>query len=310
MMIRKSIKIAIILILCIVSGTGIAYGVGRATLSAYKAITASILATTFSYTYDTATPAGTDDPREADDRIREVKAAIQERLNVEHVFDLTGTEVSHANSGQHTAINTTSITNAGTLTNAGSVTNSSTTEMTGDVTVNTNKVTMAAATGNTAIAGTLDVAGVTTIGDASKLATAAAPTDPCDIANKAYVDAQVATKAEVIGTITKKDSGGSNDIAGNTSGGSTNNYTPNGDGVIFGYLTGVYDTYPMMKIYIKLNAGGSYTQVGEEEVRYQTDTTFCFPVKSGDTFYLTTNGGSGTWNIWWAPYGSGGCVKN
>jgi len=58
----------------------------------------------WSQTYDTASPAGTDDPSEADDRIRETKAAIQERLAVDHKFSLTGTEVSATDSGEHTKI--------------------------------------------------------------------------------------------------------------------------------------------------------------------------------------------------------------
>lgn len=58
-------------------------------------------ATTFSSTYDTATPAGSDDPAEADDRMREIKAAIQERENVDHYWPLTGTEVSNTDAGEH-----------------------------------------------------------------------------------------------------------------------------------------------------------------------------------------------------------------
>lgn len=57
--------------------------------------------TTFSSTYDTATPAGSDDPAEADDRMREIKAATQERENVDHYWPLTGTEVSDADTGEH-----------------------------------------------------------------------------------------------------------------------------------------------------------------------------------------------------------------
>ena len=79
-------------------------------------------ATTFSFTYDTATPAGSDDPAEADDRMREIKASVQERLAVEHRFALTGTEVSAADTGEHTDITTDSIVNAGTLTNTGTIT--------------------------------------------------------------------------------------------------------------------------------------------------------------------------------------------
>lgn len=61
-------------------------------------------ATTFNDTYDTATPAGSDDPAEADDRMREIKAAVQERENVDHYWPLTGTEVSDADAGEHRKI--------------------------------------------------------------------------------------------------------------------------------------------------------------------------------------------------------------
>ncbi len=59
------------------------------------------LATSWTYTYDTDTPAGTDAPSVIDDRIREVKDATQERLNVDHFFALTGSEVSDADVGEH-----------------------------------------------------------------------------------------------------------------------------------------------------------------------------------------------------------------
>lgn len=57
--------------------------------------------TVFNDTFDTATPAGSDDPAEADDRMREIKAAVQERENVDHYWPLTGTEVSDADAGEH-----------------------------------------------------------------------------------------------------------------------------------------------------------------------------------------------------------------
>lgn len=57
--------------------------------------------TVFADTYDTVTPAGSDDPTEADDRMREIKAAVQERENVDHYWPLTGTEVSDADAGEH-----------------------------------------------------------------------------------------------------------------------------------------------------------------------------------------------------------------
>lgn len=59
---------------------------------------------------------------------------------------------------------------------------------TSDIIINTNKFTVAGATGNTVVGGTFVSTGVAVLADASQLATAAAPTDPCDIVNKQYVD--------------------------------------------------------------------------------------------------------------------------
>ena len=90
--------------------------------------------TVFNDTYDTATPVGdSDSPTEADDRMREIKAAVQERLNVEHVFDLTGTEVSDADTGQHKGINCTSIANTGNETIGGNLAITGTLDVTGNI---------------------------------------------------------------------------------------------------------------------------------------------------------------------------------
>lgn len=70
----------------------------------FAGLCAVIYATTFSDTYDTATPLGSDAPSVIDDRIREVKAAVQERANVDHYWPLTGTQVSDADSGEHRKI--------------------------------------------------------------------------------------------------------------------------------------------------------------------------------------------------------------
>jgi hypothetical protein len=61
---------------------------------------------------------------------------------------------------------------------------------TSDITFNTDKFTVAGATGNTVIAGTLGVTGVATLGDSSQMATSAAPTEDADLSNKKYVDDQ------------------------------------------------------------------------------------------------------------------------
>jgi len=113
-------------------------------------VTSVAFATSFTYTYDVATPVGTDAPSVIDDRIREVKAALQERLNVEHVFDLTGTEVSHANSGKHTDITCDSVTSTGAI---------SGTTITGSGAISGTTIT---GSGNATIGGTLGVTGATT----------------------------------------------------------------------------------------------------------------------------------------------------
>ena len=61
----------------------------------------------WTYTYDTATPAGDASPTEGDDRIREIKAALQERENVDHYWPLDAvytTQVLHASAGTHRQI--------------------------------------------------------------------------------------------------------------------------------------------------------------------------------------------------------------
>lgn len=61
---------------------------------------------------------------------------------------------------------------------------------TSDITINTNKFTVAGATGNTLVAGTFTSTGVATLGDTSALATSGAPAADAQIANKKYVDDQ------------------------------------------------------------------------------------------------------------------------
>ncbi len=73
-------------------------------LTLFAGLCAVIYATSFSDTYDTATPLGTDAPSVIDDRIREVKAGVQERQNVDHYWPLTGTQVSDADAGEHRKI--------------------------------------------------------------------------------------------------------------------------------------------------------------------------------------------------------------
>jgi len=63
---------------------------------------------------------------------------------------------------------------------------------TSDITMNTDKFTVAGATGNTSVGGTLESVGVATLADTSVTKTTAAPTADAQIANKKYVDDQIA----------------------------------------------------------------------------------------------------------------------
>lgn len=64
----------------------------------------AVLLSGWTYTYDIATPLGSDAPSVLDDRDREIKAAVQERMNVDHYWPLTGTQVSDVAAGQHRQI--------------------------------------------------------------------------------------------------------------------------------------------------------------------------------------------------------------
>lgn len=61
----------------------------------------SPLSFSFSDTLDTATPAGSDDPTQGDDRIRELKRAFVERLAVEHIIPASGSTYDGATVGYH-----------------------------------------------------------------------------------------------------------------------------------------------------------------------------------------------------------------
>lgn len=185
--------------------------------------------TTFNETYDTATPAGSDDPVEADDRIREVKAAVQERDDVDHLWDKTGTEVSGADTGEHrkitlrtlTAVAVAALTSAKAylyrLVTDGELYFKDASDNTLQLTDKGNNLpnaTYLKAT-NEADDGSVDLikagkneaddADVAVISDAARMASNAAPGEDTGIANKKYVDDSVTGLTS--GNLTTFDSG-------------------------------------------------------------------------------------------------------
>jgi len=165
--------------------------------------------TTFSHTYDKTTPVGTDAPSVLDNRDRETKLAVQERENVDHYWPYAssadvagGNEVASAYTGEHRKI-----TFYGNITDPTQVTGKGHLYMKDgelfyqDASNTALQLTNAGVlysgvgltvVGNATVGGTLVVTGVATLGDSSQMATSAAPTADADLANKKYVDDQIA----------------------------------------------------------------------------------------------------------------------
>lgn len=172
--------------------------------------------TTFSDTYDTATPLGSDAPSVIDDRITEAKAAVQERENVDHYWPLTGTQVSDASTGEHRKVTLrvgsapTQVADKGIIyakdvsgkaelfyidedgdevqITTGGIVKLTSTALLGILANNTYLTAVDAAGTGTVDLIKANASDVAVLPDGSELATSGAPTADADIANKKYVD--------------------------------------------------------------------------------------------------------------------------
>ncbi len=187
----------------------------------------------------------------------------------------------------------------------------STLGVTGDFAVNTNKFQVTAASGNTLVAGTLDVTGnidpttyETTNGgflDEDNMASDAADKVASQQSIKAYAEAALATQAtaSIFGTRTTLDT-----VAGTLA--VTSIYRAQCDGFLVGYAGAqnayvvVYvepsDTSPDTALYKDRNYGEQGTGGG-----------FMVPVKKDDYVQVTTSSGAAV--VYWQPIGTGGLVK-
>ncbi len=163
-----------------------------------------ILILAWTYTYDTTTPAGTDLISAVDDRLRELKLASQERLNVDHFYQLTGSQVSDANVGQHrkvtlvtgqtaTATENTAIIYAKDVNSKAELYAMCEADINVPLTLSNGTWLVAK---NAAKTGTVnlikaDSNDVAVLPDGSETDTNAAPTDSADIVNKQYVDDEI-----------------------------------------------------------------------------------------------------------------------
>ena len=156
---------------------------------------------------------------------------------------------------------------------------------TSDITFNTDKFTVAGATGNTLVAGTLDVTGVATIGDASLLATSAAPSTDAMIANKKYVDDQLDFSAN-----TTQDADAATLVVSVT-------YTATSDGFVYCKFN-FSDADNELTITL-----GDGTELTQTAVNNSDFVSFTCPVASGETFLITENGTQTTNEITWRSRG-------
>ena len=127
-----------------------------------------------------------------------------------HFKDESGNELQLTSGGKLFSSRDFAVTTKFTVASAtGNTAVSGTLGVTGDFAVNTNKFTVAASSGNTVIAGTasvtgtLGVTGIATLGDSSQMATSAAPTTDADLANKKYVDDQITANAAASAALAK-----------------------------------------------------------------------------------------------------------
>jgi hypothetical protein len=166
---------------------------------------------------------------------------------------------------------------------------------TSDITINTNKFTVAGATGNTSVGGTFESVGVATLADESVTKTTAAPSADAQIANKKYVDDQI-TAAKALSAWTTQDA----DSAAMVDDGTT--YTATSDGFLQVYGTKT----PVSELKITVVCGGVTTVLRSLSDAASTDNHVSgqFSVASGDTFTVTDNTGGVTTVINWRSIGT------
>lgn len=195
--------------------------------------TALVLIGAWSYTWDIATPPESESPTYGYLRIQESKAGAQERLNVDHYFPLTGTEVSDVNAGKHRQVTYKAPISTPTLLYSTEATTYTKTvsgkpelhfisfldgnevQITNGPYIKTNfaadsigadliqlanntylKALNAAGSGEISLI-KADTNDVPVLPDGAQMATSAAPTQSKEITNKKYVDDQIAANAQV-----------------------------------------------------------------------------------------------------------------
>jgi len=241
--------------------------------------------------WDETSPANTDNASQGDDRIREAKTQIREIINVDHDFPSSG---QAADVGQHKQVTLQEQADLGSGAVSATILGSQTVTGKGELVYtdeddNDIQITKlgrvnldAARVSNNTYIKAIDAAGtstvdlikadgsdVTVIPDGTQTATDAAPDEDKDVANKKYVDDAITTAEKSLGAW---------DASTYTQG---NVYTATTDGFVVAYdesaggaeIAG-YTPTDTMRCHEYSSAGGH--------------CSFTMPVKSGDTWRVTT----------------------
>jgi hypothetical protein len=283
---------------------------------------------------DTSTPSGSDPPAVLDNRIREAKAAIVERLAQDHYMPLTGTSQTDTAGGEHVKVTLRETTKPAAVTDKGFLyvkDVSGTTELFFEDAAGNEKQLMSAGQINVALTDipddvitgakilllnntylrAKDVAGTGTVDlikanssdkpvvpDGIQTATDTAPTLDAEVTNKKYVDDQIDTRR--LGALQATDSNGNAFLNVTT-------YLAQSDGEVI-WMTQVNSNAdiggyvgtsspPTTRIEYTYNSGLSARWDGKH-----------FHVAEGEYWKITQTGSSPS-AIYWRPSGTGQCVK-
>jgi hypothetical protein len=282
-------------------------------------------------TLSTITPAGTDSPRAGDDRIRELKAAFVERLDIDLYFPLNTNQVSDTAAGEHRKITIRSLSaddisaleaakayiyhratdgelyfkdasgNTTRLTIDGRIDADDT-----DIRLRNNNYLKAV---NAAGTGTVNLVKASTgnipvLADGAQLASDSPPSVDAGIANKKYVDDAIVEAVEEsltpLGPLQTTDSTG-------TALALTKVYNAPCDGTVTWYGTINSTRYVMGSVGATPSPATPVSRIGNASL---SDVNFgqSFEVAK-DEYWKVTSDGVNNFSLYWRPRGTGACVR-
>jgi hypothetical protein len=257
---------------------------------------------------NTGVPAGTENPRQGDNRIRALAAGVVETLQVDHYMGTpTGTAYDSDDAGKHSKVTLAEAQTIGDLA-ANTLARDSAGELwfvdgAGNQKQLTSggKLNVLDADGAVMKTGDQTIAGVKTFSSApvlsagancssQKLTSVADPSAAQDAATKKYVDNKVAGIGSLFGARVA--------MQERTS---SNPYTASTDG----FVTATTRSYRHIEVYVQFGGAGNWIRLGEN-YSYQDDAnhgaSICVPIRKGDKWYVKDDDGD-VKTIYWMPVG-------